>query len=150
VINYIYQITPHLKLNLIEDCQQLPSGTVQSGDTIAQYPILSDISGHALSILRLYLANFYDWGRMMDPSFDDQNFNRWYIHLFIYELYQRVSTNVIPSSIQANYSDTMLELEKVAKRILFVDTLPQKNIAYDKATTVLIDVSDVKINNRQF
>ena len=61
-----------------------------------------------------------------------------------------MSTNVIPTSIQANYSDTMQQLKDISMRRLFPDDFPQKNITYDSTTTVLLNSSKFKVNNRQY
>jgi hypothetical protein len=147
---YISDLTPHFKTNLLEDIQQIPNGSISSGDTIRKYPILSDVLDHSLATLRLYLANFYDWNRLSFTGSTYVMFDLMTIHIFLYELYQRVSTNVIPTSIQANYSDTMQQLKDISMRRLFPDDFPQKNITYDSTTTVLLNSSKFKVNNRQY
>ena len=131
--NYVNEFEPHIKLNILADIIQIDS--FNPNDTLSSFPILIDVDAHVLSIMRAYLANYFDWNILV--SLKDTYFSLLYIDLFIYEVEQRVSYDKIPENRQMNYYQTMKQLEKISLRKVSPDTWPKLNNQYQKSITSL-------------
>jgi hypothetical protein len=138
----IQELISSIKINIIADiCQENPT-TFNTGSTSL---ILDTIENAALSEIKLYIDNYYDFNAIIINP--DDIFKQILKDIMIFRLYQRVSADKMPTNVLYNYEQQVKNLQQISVRKINPSSWACKNYDYDKSTVVLWS-SDLKINSQ--